>query len=79
MDPLLTFLTRHRSPQDVHYRWWTLSAHSITRQSRQTGRLLLTGIPEPQTAKSRDHCTSGPPEIGEPEKFVQCSRLTWFY
>ncbi|WP_232279535.1 transposase [Roseobacter sp. AzwK-3b] len=30
-DPLLLpFLARHRQPQDVHYRWWTSSRHSIT-------------------------------------------------
>ena len=28
-----------RLPQDVHYQWWTLSAHSMPRQSSQTGRL----------------------------------------
>ena len=36
---LLTLLARHICPQDVHYRWWTLSTHSMTRQSSEAGRL----------------------------------------
>ena len=31
---LLTLLARHRPPQDVHYRWWTSSRHSITPSER---------------------------------------------
>ncbi len=40
LDPLLqTLLPRHRRPQDVHYRWWTLSPTPSRRQGSQTGRI----------------------------------------
>ena len=40
---LLTHFARHSCPQDVHYRWWTLSTHSMARQSSEAGRLPQNG------------------------------------
>jgi hypothetical protein len=41
---LLTFLTRHICPQDVRYHWWTLSTHSMGRQSSEAGHLPASEI-----------------------------------
>ncbi|MGR3548731.1 MAG: hypothetical protein ACU0DX_16485, partial [Roseovarius sp.] len=45
---LLAFLARHRSPQDVHYRWWTSSRHSITPSERghrtDTSHQIILGM-----------------------------------
>lgn len=46
---LLTLLARHRIPQDVHYRCWTLSSTPSRRQSQsgETGR-VRSKSPPPQ-------------------------------